>query len=115
MKIKTNNVPRDLVTFHEVPLKYRPDFDYIDESEHCDVRFFQYRGTWYDVTEFVRIVERAKFNGGFAHPVDSDSPLMKWHGVQTDSFFSGVVVRYPVNERGDIADCDRVVVGLVLS
>ena len=39
---------------------------------------------------------------------DHAGELSKWDGIQTDSFFSGIVIRY-------CDDFERVVVGLALS
>lgn len=101
MKIITNNQPRHLLTLAELPDKVAgAEFDYVTDN-HAP-RFFKYRGAWYDTAEFVRIAPRARAVG-FEHPADVGSPLLDWHGIQTASYFSAVVVR--------LADDDSVIVG----
>ena len=99
MKIVTNNVPRDLLSAHELdPALREKEFDYISEGEwfeDCHNRFFQYKGVWYDVNEF---------SVNTTHP---QLPLDKWDGIQTDSFFSGIVIKY-------CDDFEGVIVGRVL-
>jgi hypothetical protein len=70
-------------------------------------RFFRYRGDIYDTNEFVRIVPCSQ-SFGYCHGAEPDSPLLKWDGIQTDSFFSGIVIRY-------CEGYESVVVGLALS
>jgi hypothetical protein len=92
--IKTNNHPRDLVTWHELPAGVAEDwFSYItDEDEKFSCRFVEYRGSWYDTSETEGVAP-------------SDIPG-KWDSYLTDSFFSGVVFRF-VDDNGN----ERVVVG----
>lgn len=100
MNITTNKVPRPVLYWHELTDKERQEFDYLKtETAQEDGRFFRYKGAVYDLGEFVRIVERRaeSTNYGFSHPVDSDSPLLAWHGIQTDSFYSAIVVHYVDN------------------
>jgi|JI9StandDraft_2_1071091.scaffolds.fasta_scaffold33484_3 hypothetical protein len=113
-KITTNNVPRDLLNGWDLTEQERADLDYIapvDDLEkwsECSQRFFRYRGQIYDVNEFVAIVPKGgKSSGSFAHYDHSDS-FAGWDGIQTDSFFSGIVIRYCDNY-------ERVVVGLAIS
>lgn len=104
MKITTNGNPRALCSFDELPTKVRREFDYVKTSEHHDPRFFLYRRNWHDRNEFVRITRRDDWRGGFDLPVNANSPLLKWDGIQTDSHFSGVLLRYT-------DDHERVIVG----
>lgn len=103
--IRTNNRPRDLLSGYELTEAERKELDYIEDIDETFNRFFRYQGQVYDTYEFVRIVPRSKVVG-FEHGVDEDSPLLKWAGIQTDSYFSGVVVRY-------VENFERVVVGVV--
>lgn len=104
--IKTNNQARDVLYAWQLTDKERADFDYIEDinSPDCCTSFFRYKGQVYDLGEFVRLVERSK-QVGFEHGCDADSPLLKWHGICTESYFSGILVRY--------ADeyCEAVIVG----
>ena len=90
--------------------KERSELDYLAaESAQDDGRFFRYKGAVYDLGEFVRIEKRSNLCGGFTHTVDDGSPLLAWHGIQTDSYFSGVLVRYTDNTH------EAVIVGRVTS
>ncbi len=92
MKITTNNVPRELVSFADLPEKARSDFDYIDEPGHYNPRLFKYRGDYYDAGEYVRIVPFAD-RVGFEHGTENVD-LLRWHGIQTDSYFSATLIRW---------------------
>lgn len=94
LTITTNNHPRSLVTFFDLPVRARAGFDYVAGEECYSYRFFQYRGKWYDTYEFSPIVPRSRARG-FAHGADDNSPLLKWDGILPDSFFSAIVLRYP--------------------
>jgi hypothetical protein len=105
LKVRTNNVPRDLVAWHDVPEKIRQDwFDYVtDEDERYSLRFFEYLGSWYDSGEF-ELIDRA----GIV------SQLKNWDGAQTQSFFDAIVIRYQFEDfgvHGKDVDYERVVVG----
>lgn len=104
LTVTTNNVPRDLLSGWDLTKREREELDYIAPANNLEAwgnevnRFFRYRGNIYDIQEFVRIVPP----GGHA------GELSKWGGILTDSYFSGIVIRY-------CDDFERVVVGLALS
>ncbi len=52
------------------------------EDEFDETEFFQYRGVWYSVSDFIRVV---------AAPHEH---LYGWDGYSSDSYFSGVVIKY---------------------
>jgi len=109
LTITTNNVPRDLLYWHELSDAERLELDYIDNGDERGADFFRYRGNIYDTQEFVRIELASKRTNPFCLGVyEEDSPLLNWHGYQSDSMFSGIVVRY-------CEDYERVVVGLAMS
>ncbi len=99
MKIITNNVPRDVLHAFDLTEKERGQFDYLAPNgwaADTDVgAFFRYRGEVYDLNEFM--------------VWDKPESLTRqnWDGFRSDSFFSGLGVRY-------IDDCERVIVGLAL-
>ena len=82
LEIRTNHHWKDLVSFYDLPTKAQKDFDYIEEEERWSTRLFSYRGSWYDVNEFMRVWDQFP------------NEFKAWHGYQSDSFFSGVLVRY---------------------
>jgi hypothetical protein len=108
-KTITNNVPRLLIDAYELTTKEREDFDYLDwqaiDAGEASATFFRYRGSLYDLGEFMS----TRGGGMFGGHLPEDSPLMKWDGYFSDSFFSSVVVRF------DPEDSDRIIVGMILS
>lgn len=96
LTIKTNNVPRLVIDAYELSPAERAEFDYIDwtaiDRGEASASFFRYRGELYDLGEFLV----------WDNPA---SPTRdQWDGFRSDSFFSGLVVRY-------CADLDYVVIG----
>lgn len=102
--IKTNNVPRQLVCWHDLPAVAKDDFNYIisraraqDDIDGCAEtymeRFVQYKGVWYDVFDSQRI----DYEMGF-------SQFTGWHGIVSDSYFSGVLFRLP-SDSDDTVVC----------
>ncbi len=94
MNIVTNNHSREMINYYDLPESERTHFDYVDEDERADYRFFKYRGSYYDSHEFIRIIARRDTYNGWAMQVDNDSPLLAWDGIQSDSYFSGIVVKH---------------------
>jgi hypothetical protein len=96
LTIITNNVPRNLTDDYELSPEERKEFDYLNwdkiEAGEDSATFFRYKGQLYDLGEF----ETTRLMPEF-------SPIRKWHGYHSDSFFSGIVVRY--------ANEDQIVVG----
>ncbi len=96
VSIRTNNKPRDLLCFADLSEKARKEFDYVDEEEHYSPRFVKYKGTTYDVNDTTTASRMPE-------------PLNSWDSYISDSFFSGVVFRFPC-ENGR-TDYERIVVG----
>jgi len=97
MTIKTNNVPRDVLFWYELTDAERAEFDYLDsEVAQSDASFFRYRGVVYDLGEFSRIDKTVA-----PHP--QRQGWEAWDGYMSDSFFSGILIRY-------VEDCDRVII-----
>ena len=85
MKIKTNNQPRDILSWYDLTPAEQEEFDYLEEGS-----FFRYKNQVYYLGEFVRL--------------DHTAIPDKWHGCASDSYFSGVLIRCT-------SDCDQVIVG----
>ena len=83
MKIKTNNQPRDILTWYDLTPAEQKEFDYLEEGEGSF--FFRYKNQAYDLGEFMRIDANIA-----PHPQRDD--WEKWHGYASDSYFSGVLV-----------------------
>ena len=90
--VKTNNVPRAIFSGYELTAKEKAEFDYYAPEELDDALFFRYKGQLYDLGEFC-----------CCH-----GALKPWHGYLSDSFFSGVVVKY-------VSDNEQVIVGTYYS
>lgn len=97
--IKTNKHTRFLESFGDLPESARGEFDYITKDEQWDQRLFQYKGDWYDMQEFVRIAPWGSV-GTFVHFTDNED-LLWWHGIQTDSAFTAIVIRIGQDENGE--------------
>lgn len=93
LSIRTNNHWREPVPFFELPESVRSDFDYVDEEEQYSDRFVCYRNHWYDLHEFFRIHAMSGSDPHAMRP-EAGSPFDAWTGYQSDSFFSGIVIRY---------------------
>lgn len=92
MSVITNNQPRLLLSGHELTAKEAADFDYLFDADGIpEGDFFRYRGRVYSMADFM------------ACPA-TDATLSGWNGYASDSYFSGVLVRYA-------ADRDSVIVG----
>ncbi len=96
LTIITNNVPRDIVEAYELSADEREDFDYCDwdaiERGEDSASFVRYKGELVDLGEFQV----------WDNP--SSPTTVGWDGFRSDSFFSGLVVRY-------VEDFERIVVG----
>jgi hypothetical protein len=93
--IKTNHAYRNLVYRADVPeAVLTSQFDYQDPEETLD-GFFQYRGQWYHLDGFMRVVE-------------GNDALSAWDGYASDSAFSGVLIKLS-------RDGERVMVGTYYS
>jgi hypothetical protein len=88
LTIKTNNVPRYTVDGYELSPKERKDFDYYKPDDLDCATFFRYRGNVYDVAEFMRVDGIAEFKG--------------WHGYSSDSYFSGILIKFPEDDQESV-------------
>jgi hypothetical protein len=78
MQITNNNVPRNLIYGYELPEHIKKDFDYLENIN--DSEFFQYKGQYYDIGEFMTCADKEQFIG--------------WHAYFSDSFFSGILIKF---------------------
>jgi hypothetical protein len=97
MDIKTNHKPRPTVYGWELTDKERAEFDYLDDINGGS--FFRYKGAVYDLGEFMRIDHVREC---------LPETFTGWHGYQSDTFFSGLLVRYS-------GDFESVVIGQYFS
>lgn len=85
IKVKTNNVPRPIIWGFELTEKEAAEFDYLEGDRLNEAQFIRYQGRLYDLGEFMYIDTRRE---------SLPAEFKDWHGYQSDSFFSGVLVRY---------------------
>ena len=102
MTIRCNNVPRDTLYWHELMPREQCEFAYLDTDEkRSEASFVRYKGHVYDLGEFMRIDR--------AIAPHCDRPQWEtFDGYLSDSFFSGVLVRY-------VDDFERVILATYLS
>ena len=90
LTIKTNNQPRQTVPgyvlFNNQAVRFQ--FDFLTDEEFRDESFVRYHGWWYAMGDFMR--------GDWSQ----DSELCKWDGYHSDSYFSGVLIKW-ADESGD--------------
>jgi hypothetical protein len=88
MQIKCNHVPRDIIYWYELTPREVAKFDYLDtEEKQNDASFFRYKRQTYDLSEFFAIT-------GAIAPHCDRLGWEKFDGYMSNSFFSGVLVRY---------------------
>jgi len=98
MKIVSNHQYRYFLSGYELPEKIRKsEFDYINDDAFAEENFILYKGEYYCLNDFVRIVEP---NGdcGFAH-IDYSGELKGWNGIFSETHFSGLVIN--IGDHGD--------------
>lgn len=113
LTITSNYRTRRLLSFNELPLSERADFDYMHAD--CDVecscldeaRFVLAYGSWHDTYEFESIAR------GISVPVVAPSrrdkgSLVRWDAIQSGSAWHALVLRY---FDADGYELDGVVVG----
>tara|TARA_R110000796_G_scaffold24808_6_gene70450 strand:- start:41 stop:322 length:282 start_codon:yes stop_codon:yes gene_type:complete len=91
LAIQTNNQERLLIDWHDLTPKQQSEFDYASAEES---QFVIYKGWPYDVAEFMA--------------VRHNDELSAWDGYSSDSFFSGVLIKFA-------PDCDTVIMGMYTS
>ena len=94
LNVKTNNVPRDLISAFELSgaqySKLRKEFEWMDDSEFESAMFFKYRGQIYALADFMR--------------TEGDLLAKGWQGILNQSYFDGLLVKI-------VDSCQSVVVG----
>lgn len=86
MKIVTNGHERLLLNYDQLSAKEQADFDWTGAA---DADYIRYKGNVICVSEFMR----------------SGDVFPGWDGYSSDSFFSGLLVRYVEDDN------DRVIMG----
>ena len=107
-KIYSNYHKRELQYLFELDPKdqeiVKERFDWMDgETLDCE-QFVRYRGEWYGLCDFMAV------HNTFYNP-NPPQWLKRWDGYLTDSFFSGVVIRYVRDDWDD----DKIQIGMFIS
>lgn len=97
--IITNNVPRPIIEAEQLSMSARAEFYYLDWEAIKDgsdsASFFRYKGQLYDLGDFQRFENRDSASSSFPG----------WLGFQSDSFYSGILVRYTDDMESVIVGC----------
>lgn len=84
MEIITNNQWRDFLYGYEVPFQIMSSqFDHLSNDDKHD-KFIRYDGTYYHLSEFIRIVPQGKDDPNMFVFRDVDGQLEGWQGMHTD-------------------------------
>lgn len=97
LTIKTDNRPRKLWSWYDLPIESQADFDYIQDDDRYSARFVKFMGVWYDAND--SIVPRYPWGG-------SPDMFPGWDSYTSDSYFSGVLFRYAPG-----TDYEEIIVG----
>jgi hypothetical protein len=84
MTIKTNRHHYPILNWVDLSPEEQSNFDYLNsEDRQAEAEFFRYRGNVYDLGEFI-------------HPqsFNCETEFLKWDGYQSDSFFSGILIKF---------------------
>ena len=84
--VRTNHHDRFYLYGYEVPDAIHADRDYLDPIDRLD-KWIYYLGTYYHVSDFMRIPECSEFSEA------------GWNGVHGESYFSGVLIA--LNQDGE--------------
>ena len=100
MEIRTNWVPRELLSWHEIPAREQEYFDYLDDDTKFQPRFVEYKGEFHDAidTQYITTHDGRGYMG-WAMRVDENSPLAKWDTIASDSYFSGMLFKFTTDDR----------------
>ena len=94
-----NGMPREILYGYDLSEKEKEEFDWLDDID-CSP-FFRYRGTVYSLNEIMAV----------NNPVHNPNPP-EWQkgfdGYMSDSYFSGILVKFGSNDYPDDTDFIRV-------
>ena len=96
IEVITDNKPRLIIDGYQLTERERKEFDYIENFDFAS--FVRYKGELYDLGDFMILDPRTA-------GVEPSLRSIGWHGYASDSFFSGIVMKYAEG------DDDRVIMG----
>lgn len=95
MEVISNYHARPTFYGWELTEKERKEFDYYNDEEIKTAEFFRFKGEIYDLAQFM---------------YDRQNHFHGWDGYMNDSFYSGVLVKYP-----DDPNTEGIIVGWFIS
>ena len=96
IEVVTDNKRRLIIDGYQLSERERKEFDYIDDFSFA--YFVRYKGELYDLGDFMILNPQTV-------GVEPSLGSIGWHGYASDSYFSGIVMRYAEG------DDDRVIIG----
>jgi hypothetical protein len=106
VSIYGNNHLHDMLYWSELTTKEQKEFDWITEENQDYMEFFRYKGNTYCIDEFTNI----------HNPVYNPNPpdwMKEFDGYTNDSFFSGILVKYP--KEDEMIDQEHILVYTFIS
>jgi len=94
-----NGVPREVIYGFQLSEKEKADFDWMDDID--DQRFFRFKGQVYAFSEIMAVHNTV-------HNPNPPEWMKEFDGYSSDSFFSGILIKFGSNDFPDDADCVRV-------
>ena len=85
LTIRTNGHYRPVLNWYDLLPKEQEEYAYLEEEGGS---FFRYRGWTYFIGDFMRV------GGDFMRVGNEPHFIGEWDGYRSDSFFSGVLVKY---------------------
>lgn len=107
--IRTNNVPRDLLFYHELSQIQQEQIvkerDWLDDEERLEESYFIYKGEVHALSDFEDL------HNQIHHPNPPDE-FKDWDGILTQTYFSGMLIKYARTDwNPNEWDTERIIVG----
>jgi len=99
VEIITNNQEREILSSWDLSQAELQEIGWVDAEELDQASFFRYRGEVYSLGDFMRI------NFPLQNLPAEGDPFQAWDGYYSDTYFSGILVRY--TEDGEGLICGR--------
>ena len=99
--IRGNGIPRPIIYGFDLSEKEKLKFDWMDDEEIMDSQFFKFKGQVYALSEIMAV----------HNPVYNPNPpewMKNFDGYSSDSFFSGILVKFGSNDFPDDTEYIRV-------
>jgi hypothetical protein len=106
IRIYGNNHLHDMLYWSELTTKEHKEFDWISEENQDYVEFFRYKGNTYCMSEFMSA------HNSIYNPNQPDW-MKEFDGYTNDSFFSGILVKYP--KEDEMIDQEHILVYTFIS